>query len=98
MHLKAIAKALKENRTLKTLALRGNNIGVEGARAIADTLNENKELVNLRLGANNIGHEGMKMIAVNLRKNRPLLGWLDRWLVPVLAVLAGWLLKRCILG
>lgn len=94
---KAIAKALKENRTVKTLALRGNNIGMEGARAIAETLDdENNQLVNVRLGGNSIPHEGMKMIAMTLRKNRPILKVVDQWLLPVVAVVVGWLLKCAI--
>ena len=70
---------------------------MEGARAIAETLDdENNQLVNVRLGGNSIPHEGMKMIAMTLRKNRPILKVVDQWLLPVVAVVVGWLLKCAI--
>merc|ERR1712003_501997 len=50
-----IADALRENSTLTTLDLSGNNVKDEGAVSLADALEVNKTLSTLSLSSNYIG-------------------------------------------
>ena len=65
---RCIADALKENNTLKVLALGSNNIGDEGARFIADMLAVNKTLQEISLSNNSIGDA--QSIATSLVVNK----------------------------
>jgi hypothetical protein len=66
---KALAEALKDNKTITVLYLSGNKIGNAGAIAIADMLKVNTTITKLYLYNNNIGIEGVKAIARILEKN-----------------------------
>ncbi|HHU0114210.1 TPA: hypothetical protein ACT9LX_002924, partial [Legionella pneumophila] len=56
-----IVPFLNTNPEIKSLNLRNNNIGDEGAKALA----ANQSLSTLNLRANNIGDEGAKALAAN---------------------------------
>ncbi|RHY28856.1 hypothetical protein DYB32_005650 [Aphanomyces invadans] len=72
--IEQIAEALEEgkNRTLKTLYLSGNGVGVGGAARLAAALRSNKSLKTLYLSGNGIGDEGLKHLADMLRVNTSL--------------------------
>ncbi|ETW02651.1 hypothetical protein H310_06110 [Aphanomyces invadans] len=72
--IEQIAEALEEgkNRTLKTLYLSGNGVGVGGAARLAGALRSNKSLKTLYLSGNGIGDEGLKHLADMLRVNTSL--------------------------
>ncbi|ETV83196.1 hypothetical protein H257_03985 [Aphanomyces astaci] len=69
-----IADALEEgkNRTLKTLYLSGNGVGVGGAARLSAALRSNHSLKTLYLSGNGIGDEGVKHLADMLRVNTTL--------------------------
>ena len=73
---KAIAEALKTNKTLERLYLSVNLIGDEGVKALAKALETNKTLTELTLGAkegkNRITNEGLLAIAEALKSNQTL--------------------------
>ena len=50
-----LANAFRDNNTVKTLNLGGNNITYIGAQALADALVNNKTLTNLNISLNIIG-------------------------------------------
>lgn len=68
----ALAKALKENRTLTSLYLGSNFIKDESAKLLAEALEVNETLTNLNLKDNKIGNVGAIAIAYALTKNRAL--------------------------
>ena len=67
----ALANALGKdgNKTLTTLDISGNNIGVEGAIAIAEALKVNTTLTTLNISYNNISYFGAGKIAKALENN-----------------------------
>ena len=69
---KAIALALKENETLKSLDLAHNQITDVGAEAIALALKENKTLTSLDLESNQITDVGAEAIMLALTENKTL--------------------------
>ncbi|KJE97699.1 hypothetical protein CAOG_07803 [Capsaspora owczarzaki ATCC 30864] len=69
---KAIAEALKVNKTLTYLDLHNNQIGDVGALAFAEALKVNKALAEIRLWANQIGEVGAQAIAKALKANTTL--------------------------
>ncbi|CAF1561785.1 unnamed protein product [Didymodactylos carnosus] len=69
---RAVANALKINRTLSRLYISNNNISNEGATSIADALKINETLTELYIGENNISNEGATSIADALKTNKTL--------------------------
>ena len=69
---KELGDALKNNSSITTLALGGNNIGAEGAKAIAEGLKHYPSIRYLYLWGSNIGAEGAKAIAESLKYNSSL--------------------------
>lgn len=59
-----LVKALEKNRTLVSLNLSFNNIGIEGAKAVAEALKTNQTLTSLKLSGHDVGDEGVKAIQV----------------------------------
>ena len=66
----ALARALKDHAELRTIDLRGNELGDETMLALAETLGSttSKRLEVLRLDNNAIGDVGMKALAEPLKK------------------------------
>lgn len=62
-----LAEAIKDNKTLKTLDIGGNNIGHEGAKLLAGALKGNKTLKTLELGYNPVATEGAKALVDALK-------------------------------
>ena len=54
----AHGQGLRQNRALRKLFLRENQIGDEGAKALAEGLQHNRALQQLGLDGNQIGDEG----------------------------------------
>lgn len=76
---KALAAALKNNKSLRLLDLWKNGIGPEGAAALADALSSNTKLDKLYLNENPIGSMGAASLAKALWSNRVLTTlWLSR--------------------
>lgn len=75
----ALSKALKGDRTLRSLDLGGNAVGPDGARALADALSGNRTLHSLELGYNPIGPSGAAALAGALKHSSRVktlkLGW-----------------------
>jgi Leucine-rich repeat (LRR) protein len=71
-----VAESLKSNGSLQHLYLRGNEIGVEGAKAFVESLKINTSLEYLDLSGNKIETEGATAIAELLKANN-LLQYLD---------------------
>jgi len=69
---KALARALKVNKTLTEIDLRGNDIKKEGAKALAEALKVNSTVTNINLEKNQIGTEGAKAFAEALKVNKTL--------------------------
>ncbi|KJE94948.1 hypothetical protein CAOG_08896 [Capsaspora owczarzaki ATCC 30864] len=69
---RAIAEALKVNKTLTELHLYTNRIGDAGAKAIAEALKVNKTMTLLHLQQNHIGNAGTHAIAEALKANTRL--------------------------
>eukprot|EP00128_Syssomonas_multiformis_P018291 Colp12_sorted_trinity150504_noHs@15561 len=66
------AQLLGDASNLRTLSLRGNSIGNEGAGAIAEALKANRNLAMLNLWYNRIGDAGAVELAEALKSNRCL--------------------------
>jgi Leucine Rich repeat len=64
-----IAKLMKLNHSLKSLHLRVNYLGREGATVIAEWLKVNSCLESLNIGGNSFGDEGVSAIAEALTAN-----------------------------
>ncbi|CAE7530799.1 PIP5K3, partial [Symbiodinium microadriaticum] len=64
-----IAKALKKNRTLKSLNLRQNNLGPVGGMLVVDSLIVNKHIETLSLADNKCGDQVISLLAGRLRGN-----------------------------
>eukprot|EP00752_Nemacystus_decipiens_P011212 g9963.t1 len=60
---RALASALKKDRSLQVLDLTRCKIGDEGARCLADALRSNSSLRELRLGYNDISADGASALA-----------------------------------
>ncbi|KJE89456.1 hypothetical protein CAOG_000920 [Capsaspora owczarzaki ATCC 30864] len=73
---RAIAEALKANKTLREFRLSGNQIDDAGAQAIAEALKVNKTLTILFLDVNQIGDAGAQAIA-EARKLNSHLNWIN---------------------
>ncbi|XP_061256980.1 NLR family CARD domain-containing protein 3 isoform X1 [Bos javanicus] len=69
---KALADALKINRTLASLSLQSNRIRDDGARSMAEALATNRTLSVLHLQKNSIGPVGTQQMADALKQNRSL--------------------------
>ena len=67
--IKALAKAIKSNSTLKMLSLSKNQISNDGAASIAEALKKNSTLTELWLYDNKIGDHGAIAIARALKEN-----------------------------
>jgi Ran GTPase-activating protein (RanGAP) involved in mRNA processing and transport len=65
-----VVDALAKNRTIKSLDLRKESVGDEGAKVVAAILKENSAIEFVRLGMNMISGEGAKAIADALKKNK----------------------------
>lgn len=81
--VEAIAEALKENRSVAEVDLRGNLITDKGAKALAEALKSNDTVKELKLSFNcKIKNAGIEAIAETLKVNNSLinleLGWLNR--------------------
>ena len=63
---------VRGNDVLRTLLLKGNHIGNEGAEKIAEALQHNEALEILDLSNNEIGDEGAKIIAKALHGNEKI--------------------------
>uniref|UniRef100_A0A8C8SRS5 NLR family CARD domain containing 3 n=1 Tax=Pelusios castaneus TaxID=367368 RepID=A0A8C8SRS5_9SAUR len=68
---KAMANALKVNRSLRVLNLQENSLGMDGAICIATALTGNHGLTYVNLQGNRIGQSGAKVIADAIRTNSP---------------------------
>lgn len=51
---------LIHNRSLVTLRMQDNDVGVKGADVISQSLKQNKSLAHLKLAENNIQTEGFR--------------------------------------
>ncbi|XP_061256984.1 NLR family CARD domain-containing protein 3 isoform X3 [Bos javanicus] len=69
---KALADALKINRTLASLSLQSNRIRDDGARSMAEALATNRTLSVLQFSSNSIGDGGAKALAEALMVNQGL--------------------------
>jgi len=69
---KALAEALKVNKTVTNIVLEANLIGNEGTQALAEALKVNTTLTNINLRVNNIGEEGAQALAEALNINTTL--------------------------
>lgn len=67
-----LAKCLRSNRSLISLCLDSNRIGVTDAAQLADSLRSNKALASLTLRNNKFGASGATSLAKGLRVNRTL--------------------------
>ena len=67
-----LANALKTNKTLEYLDLRGNDIRDEGAKKLAEALKENNTLKSLSLEDNYITYIGVIALAEMLKVNTSL--------------------------
>jgi hypothetical protein len=71
--LRSIALLLRNSPTcLKSLDLRSNNVGNQGATILADALAENRSLLYLYLNRNNLGNRGVARLATALKHNQHL--------------------------
>lgn len=68
----ALATALKDNITLKSLNLSHNQIGEDGANALAEMLRHNGAIESLDLMFNNINTDGVRAILGSLENNKTL--------------------------
>lgn len=69
---KALAEALKINKTLTELPLVSDPIGDEGATALAEALKINKTLTKLSLYDTQIGDVGAQALAESIKNNKTL--------------------------
>ncbi|KAI9922935.1 hypothetical protein PsorP6_001372 [Peronosclerospora sorghi] len=67
-----LAEALKENASLESIYLSGNDIGPAGVRALSQALTENTHLRSLHLSGNNIGEKGARYLADGISGNTAL--------------------------
>ena len=58
-----------QGNEIKSLYLRGNNIGPAGAAALADVLKTNSSITSLSLRNNNIGPEGTAVLIESIRNS-----------------------------
>eukprot|EP01062_Namystynia_karyoxenos_P058414 TRINITY_DN49966_c0_g1_i1.p1 TRINITY_DN49966_c0_g1~~TRINITY_DN49966_c0_g1_i1.p1 ORF type:complete len:1829 (+),score=795.29 TRINITY_DN49966_c0_g1_i1:87-5573(+) len=70
--ISCLTNALCSNRTLTTLCLRDNRIGLEGAKLLAAMLRSNEALRELDLSGNTLGDVGVKILAEGLKMNDTL--------------------------
>jgi hypothetical protein len=72
--LRSIALLLRNSPTccLKSLDLRSNNVGNEGATILADALSENRTLLYLYLNCNHLDNRGVARLAAALKHNQHL--------------------------
>jgi Ran GTPase-activating protein (RanGAP) involved in mRNA processing and transport len=70
--VKEVAEALKVNKTLRSVDLSRNQIGVGAAKAIANALKVNKTLRSVDLSRNQLGVGAAKAIANALKENTSL--------------------------
>uniref|UniRef100_A0A8C6T1N9 NLR family, CARD domain containing 3 n=1 Tax=Neogobius melanostomus TaxID=47308 RepID=A0A8C6T1N9_9GOBI len=68
---KALANALKINRSLQFLNLQENSLGMDGAIFIATALKGNHQLSYINLQGNGVGESGAKVISDAIRSNAP---------------------------
>merc|ERR1712137_321302 len=66
---KALAEALKHNKTLTLLDLSRNEVGAQGAQALAESLKKNNTLEYLSLSSNRIGDQAAEALAAALKSN-----------------------------
>ncbi|RUP48439.1 hypothetical protein BC936DRAFT_144557, partial [Jimgerdemannia flammicorona] len=69
---RALAKALKMNRSLQNLDLWKSDVGENGASALAEALKTNTSLKNLDIKENGIGKDGASALAEVLKMNMSL--------------------------
>ena len=69
---KMIGEAIKVNKTLQKLNIRGNSISDVGAAAISDGLKSNISLQELNMSDNKITNKGAKLIAEAIKVNTTL--------------------------
>eukprot|EP01065_Artemidia_motanka_P011044 TRINITY_DN15945_c0_g1_i1.p1 TRINITY_DN15945_c0_g1~~TRINITY_DN15945_c0_g1_i1.p1 ORF type:complete len:1845 (+),score=581.23 TRINITY_DN15945_c0_g1_i1:55-5535(+) len=67
-----LTTALSGNRSLTSLSLRDNRIGLEGAKLIANMLRANESLMDLDLSGNTFGDVGVKIISEGVKMNDTL--------------------------
>lgn len=70
--INALDEVLATNRSIRSLDLSYNHIGVKGMKALAATLAHNTTLRSLNLSNNNIGVKKMKSLATMLEHNTTL--------------------------
>ncbi|KAF9944968.1 hypothetical protein BGZ70_004169, partial [Mortierella alpina] len=70
--VRALAEALKINKTLTNLDLQRNSIAYKGGQSLAEALKVNKTLRNLILAVNAIGDGGGQVLAKALKINKTL--------------------------
>eukprot|EP00808_Paulinella_micropora_P000941 g76882.t1 len=68
-----MCSASKANNSIRSIDLRNNGIGDEGAKAIGLALQVNKTLQRLSLRRNNIGADGAKAIGKALEENKTVI-------------------------
>ena len=66
----ALGKALCEKRYLEVLALRKNDIGIEGLTELENVLKSSKTIRELDLGCNAIGDEGVRLVTTALKSKQ----------------------------
>eukprot|EP00434_Breviolum_minutum_P017496 symbB.v1.2.015442.t1/scaffold1121.1/size137196/10 len=71
-HMKALADAIRVNKTVTAIDLSNTNVGDDGLKALADALRVNHTLTCIVLCGNNFGDEGVKALADALRVNKTL--------------------------
>jgi len=69
---KSIERLKNDDKSLTTLNIWNNQIGVEGCQALADVIKQNKSLRILDLGKNQIGEQGCSSLAKALKQNKYL--------------------------
>ena len=67
---KALAEAIKDNKTITKIDISCNDIKDEGSIAIAQALQTNKTITEIKLSNNNIGVRGAEAIADALKINK----------------------------
>ena len=71
-NLSDLAGVLKENRTITSIDLHGNNVRDDGAIALADALKENRTITSINLGNSGVGNAGAIALADALKVNRTI--------------------------
>ncbi len=68
----ALGRALEKNKTVTTIDLRCNELGIIGAMAIRSALEFNKTLTTIYFSCNEIGDDGAAALARALETNKTL--------------------------